>query len=112
MNIPITIAEDISRINYAMAIEQQIPKNQLIAFRYKVAITFRSLLKYKPWKFALYSDLDWSKMALGERICLNLAYIVVTSQQTNENMEPDISHVTQLLDKQLRQGVLEYLNNK
>ena len=112
MNIPITIVEDISRVNYAKAIEQHIPKNQLMAFRYKVAMAFRTLLKYKPWKFALYSGLDWSRMALGERTCLNLAYIVVSRQQSNENMEPDISHVTQFLDKQLRQGVLEYLNNK
>lgn len=68
---------------------------------------FAAFLKYKPHKQKLHADLDWQNMALGERVCLNLAYLL--SDSTNDI---DVLPALSLLDSELRKGVIEYLNSK
>lgn len=63
-------------MNYAKLADEYLSSEQITALKYKMALIFRNFLKYKMWKYELHQNLDNSCMALGERVCLNLAFLV------------------------------------
>jgi hypothetical protein len=96
-------------MNYQKLADEYLSSEQITALQYKIALIFRNFLKYKMWKYELHQNLDNSCMALGERVCLNLAFLVAI--QPFEMVEFSITAGDPLgfLDVELRQGVSESL---
>lgn len=84
---------------------------QINNIKYKMLIIFKSLLKYKLWKYELHKDLDGRCLAMGEKVCLNLSFVIAVRDMLNITEPLDYSIVTGL-DKELRQGLSDYLNSK
>ena len=81
--------------------------DQITALKYKMAFVFRDFLKYKMWKYELHQDLDNSCIALGERVCLNLAFLVAVQQfKTDIHIDININPLD-FIDSELRKGVSE-----
>lgn len=85
---------------------------QINNLKYKMIIIFKALLKYKLWKYELHKDLDGNCLAMGEKVCLNLSFIIAVRQILNITKPLDYSIASGLLDSELKQGLSDYLNNK
>ena len=96
-------------MNYKKLADEYLSSEKITALQYKMALIFRNFLKYKMWKYELHQNLDNSCMAFGERVCLNLAFLVAI--QPFEMVEFSITAGDPLgfLDAELRQGVSESL---
>jgi hypothetical protein len=98
-------------MNYESVACQLLAPAQINNLKYKMLIIFKSLLKYKLWKYELHKDLDGSCIALGEKVCLNLSFIIAARQILNITEPLDCSIATGLLDTELRQGLNDYLSS-
>jgi len=96
-------------MDYQKLAQEYLSSDQITALQYKMALIFRDFLKYKDWKYELHKDLNTNCMALGERVCLNLAFLLAI--QPFEVFEFSIPAEDPLgfLDAELRQGVSESL---
>lgn len=91
---------------HKLALEYLIPE-QITPLKYKMSMIFKDFLKYKLWKYELHKDLDNRCMAQGERVCLNLSFLVAVKQFTPVNLVMCIDNPLDYLDPELRKGVLE-----
>jgi len=85
---------------------------QLNYIKYKMLLVFRALLKHKMWKYELHKDLNGDCLAMGEKVCLNLSFIIVARKMLNISEPLDYSIAGGLLDKELRQGLSDYLSKR
>lgn len=85
---------------------------QINNIKYKMLHIFKALLKHKLWKYELHKDLDGSCLAMGEKVCLNLSFIITARRMLNVTEALDYSVASGLLDKELKQGLSEYLSNR
>ncbi len=99
-------------MDYELIAHQLLPSAQINNLKCKMLIIFKSLLKYKAWKYKLHKDLDGSCLAIGEKVCLNLSFIFAIRQILNIDVPVDCGVASGLLDKELRQGLVEYLTEK
>jgi len=83
--------------------------NQLMSLKYDMSLIFLDLLKYKMWKYDLHRDLDNSCIALGEKVCLNIAFIVAIQKFKTVKLSLPEENVLDYLDSELRRGVFESL---
>tara|TARA_R110000737_G_scaffold320244_1_gene331673 strand:+ start:123 stop:461 length:339 start_codon:yes stop_codon:yes gene_type:complete len=94
-------------MDYQRLADEYFSPDQLMSLKYKMTLVFRDFLKYKIWKYEKHKDLDYSCMALSERVCLNLAFLVAIKQfeidiQIDVNINP-----LDFIDSELRKGVSE-----
>ncbi|GAW96685.1 MULTISPECIES: hypothetical protein [Colwellia] len=82
---------------------------QINNIKYKMLHIFKALLKHKLWKYELHKDLDGSCLAMGEKVCLNLSFIIAARQMLNIDDPIDYSIAGGFLDKELKQGLTDYL---
>tara|TARA_B100000809_G_scaffold266679_1_gene330672 strand:- start:553 stop:972 length:420 start_codon:yes stop_codon:yes gene_type:complete len=97
-------------MDYQKVAHEYFSPDQIMSLKYKMTLVFRDFLKYKIWKYEKHKDLDYSCMALGERVCLNLAFLVAIKQfeidiQIDININP-----LDFIDSELRKGVSESLD--
>ena len=65
--------------------------------------------KYKTWKYELHQNLDNTCMALGERVCLNIAFLAaIRERETEIHIDININPLD-FIDTELRRGVSESL---
>lgn len=103
--------KQLTTMDYERVASQLFAPAQINNLKYKMLLVFKSLLKYKLWKYELHKDLDSSCMALGEKVCLNLSFIIAARQILNITEPVDYSVAMSLLDTELRQGLNEYLSS-
>tara|TARA_R110000744_G_scaffold26224_1_gene64698 strand:- start:456 stop:827 length:372 start_codon:yes stop_codon:yes gene_type:complete len=99
-------------MDYQKLADEYLPTEQITALKYKMALVLRDFLKYKMWKYEQHQDLDNSCIAHGERVCLNLTFLVAMKQ-----VEADIhikltTNPLDFIDPELRRGVSESLAYK
>ena len=97
-------------MDYELIAAQLLAPAQINNLKYKMLLVFKSLLKYKLWKYELHKDLDGSCMALGEKVCLNLSFIIAVRKILNITESLDYSVAMVLLDSEIRQGLNEYFS--
>lgn len=97
-------------MNYEPVACQLFAPAQINHLKYKMLLVFRSLLKYKLWKYELHKNLDSSCIAVGEKVCLNLAFIIAARRMLNITESIDYCVAMSLLDNKLRYGFSEYCN--
>ena len=68
---------------------------------------FKKFLKYKEWKYQLHKDMDGTLMALGERACLNLSFLLAIRQVLDIDIPLDLAGYSGHMDGELRKGVNE-----
>lgn len=96
-------------MDYQKVADEYFSPDQIMSLKYKMTLVFRDFLKYKMWKYELHKDLDNSCMAAGERVCLNLAFLVAIKQLDAE-IHIDINiNPLDFIDTELRRGVSESL---
>jgi len=98
-------------MDYELVAAQLLAPEQINNLKYKMLIIFKALLKYKLWKYELHNDLDTGCIAMGEKVCLNLSFIIAVRKMLNVTEPLDYSVASGLLDKELKQGLSEYLSN-
>lgn len=98
-------------MNYELVAHQVLAPAQINNLKYKMLFVFKALLKHKSWKYELHKNLDGSCMAMGEKVCLNLSFIITTRKMLNITEPLDYSIASGLLDSELRQGLSDYLHN-
>ena len=103
--------KQLTTIDYERVACQLFAPAQINHLKYKMLLVFRSLLKYKLWKYELHKDLDNSHMALGEKVCLNLSFFIAARQLLNITEPIDYCVASDFLDKELTLGLNEYLSN-
>jgi len=103
--------KQLTTIDYELLAHQLFAPAQINNLKYKMLLVFKSLLKYKLWKYELHKDLDGSCIALGEKVCLNLSFIIAARQILNITESLDCSIAMGLLDTELRQGLNDYLSS-
>lgn len=97
-------------MDYEFIAAQLLAPAQINNLKYKMLLVFKSLLKHKLWKYELHKDLNGSCLAMGEKVCLNLSFVIVVRQMLNITEPLDYSVASGLLDKELRLGLSEYLS--
>jgi hypothetical protein len=103
--------KQLTTMNYEFVARQLFAPAQINNLKYKMLLVFKSLLKYKLWKYELHNDLDGGCLALGEKVCLNLSFIIAARQLLNITEPFDYSVAMGLLDTGLRKGLSEYLES-
>ncbi len=98
-------------MDYEAVATQLFAPAQIHKLKYKMLLIFKALLKYKLWKYELHKDLDTGCIAMGEKVCVNLSFIIATRQILNITEPLDYNVSLALLDKELRQGLCSYINN-
>lgn len=98
-------------MDYELIARQLLAPAQINNLKYKMLIIFKTLLKYKLWKFELHKDLDVGCIAMGEKVCINLSFIIAVRKMLNVTEPVDYSVAIGLLDSKLRQGLNDYLSN-
>jgi hypothetical protein len=94
-------------MDYQKLADEYLPVDKIAPLRYKMSLIFHDFLKYKVWKYELHKHLDNSCMALGERVCLNLAFLVAI-QQLEADIHIDINiNPLDFIDSELRRSVSE-----
>jgi hypothetical protein len=96
-------------MNYESVACQLLAPAQINNLKYKMLIIFKSLLKYKLWKYELHKDLDGNCLAMGEKVCLNLSFIIAVRQMLNLTEPVDYSVAMGLLDNELKQGLNKFI---
>lgn len=96
-------------MDYQKLADEYLPVGKIASLKYKMTLIFRDFLKYKIWKYELHKNLDNSSMALGERVCLNLAFLITIQQFVVVEFFIPIGDTLGFLDAELRQGVSESL---
>jgi hypothetical protein len=96
-------------MDYELVARQLFAPAQINNLKYKMLFVFKSLLKYKLWKYELHKDLDGSCMALGEKVCLNLSFIITARQLLNITESIDYCVAISLLDTELQIGFSNYI---
>jgi hypothetical protein len=96
-------------MDYQRLAQQYLTVNQLTQLKYKMPLIFRDFLKYKMWKYELHQNLDNSCIALGERVCLNLSFLIAIQKIETVKLSLPEENVLDYLDAELRQGVSESL---
>lgn len=99
-------------MDYELVAAQLLAPAQINNLKYKMLIIFKALLKYKLWKYELHKDLDTGCIAMGEKVCVNLSFIIAVKQMLNIFEPLDYSIASALLDKELKQGLGEYLHSQ
>jgi hypothetical protein len=98
-------------MDYELVARHLFAPAQINNLKYKMLLVFKSLLKYKLWKYELHKDLDGSCMALGEKVCLNLSFIIAARRMLNITEPFDYDVAMGILDSELQLGLNEYLDN-
>ena len=111
LSAPISFKQLIAMDYESLAIKLFAPA-QINNIKYKMLHIFKALLKHKLWKYELHKDLDGSLSAMGEKVCLNLSFIITARRILNITESLDYSIASGLLDKELKQGLSEYLSNR
>jgi len=94
-------------MDYQRLADEYFSPDQLMSLKYKMTLIFRDFLKYKMWKYDQHEDLNNNCMAAGERVCLNLAFLVAI-QQLEADIHIDINiNPLNFIDSELRRGVSE-----
>jgi hypothetical protein len=96
-------------MDYQRLAHEYLTINQLTQLKYKMSLIFLDFLKFKMWKYELHMDLDNSCMALGERVCLNLAFLIAIQEIETVKLSLSSENVLDYLDAELRRGVSESL---
>jgi len=96
-------------MDYQKIAHQYLAVNHLTALKYNMSLIFLDLLKYKMWKYDLHKDLDNSFIALGERVCLNLSFLIAIQKIETVKLSLPEDNILDYLDAELRQGVSESL---
>lgn len=94
-------------MDYQKVADEYFSPDQIMSLKYKMTLVFRDFLKYKMWKYELHKDLDNSCMAAGERVCLNLAFLVAIRPLDVVEFSIPAGGFLGFLDVELRQGVSE-----
>ena len=94
-------------MDYNKLAQQYLRPEQIIPLKYKVLLIFREFLKYKIWKYEMHKDLNNSCMAMGERVCLNIAFLTAIQKLEIVNLSPPSLNLLDLLDRELKRGVSE-----
>lgn len=98
-------------MDYEFVAAQLLAPAQINNNTYKMLIIFKSLLKYKLWKYELHKNLDTSCIAMDEKVCINLTFIIAIRQIFNMTEPVNYGVDIGLLDKELRQELSEYLSS-
>lgn len=94
-------------MNYQKLSDEYLPVDKIAPLKHKMSLIFQDFLKFKMWKYEQHKDLDNSCMAAGERVCLNLAFLVAMKQVEAE-IHIDINiNPLDFIDPELRKGVSE-----
>lgn len=96
-------------MDYELVAYHLLAPAQINNLKYKMLLIFKSLLKYKTWKYELHKDLDGNCLAMGEKVCLKLSFIIAVRKMLNVNESVDYSIAMGLLDGGLKQGLSDYL---
>tara|TARA_R110001583_G_scaffold195385_2_gene372476 strand:- start:452 stop:886 length:435 start_codon:yes stop_codon:yes gene_type:complete len=96
-------------MNYQKLADEYLPVDKIAPLKYKMTLIFHDFLKFKVWKYELHKDLDSSCMALGERVCLNLAFLVAIQKFGTAKLSLPEGNILDYLDAELRRGVSESL---
>jgi len=96
-------------MDYQKLAHKYLSSDKITPLKYKMTLIFRDFLKYKMWKYELHQNLDNSCMALGERVCLNLAFLVAIQKFKTVKLSLPGENVLGFLDAELRRGVSESL---
>jgi hypothetical protein len=96
-------------MDYESVAVQLFTPAQINNIKYKMLHIFKALLKHKLWKYELHKDLDGSCLAMGEKVCLNLAFTITVRRMLKITEPLDYSVASGLLDKELKQGLADYL---
>ncbi len=96
-------------MDYQKVAHDYFSSDKIKSLKYKMTLVFRDFLKFKVWKYEQHKDLDSSWMALGERVCLNLAFLVAIQKFDTVKISLPEENVLDYLDAELRQGVSESL---
>lgn len=96
-------------MDYELIAHQLLAPAQINNLKYKMLLVFKALLKHKLWKYELHKDLNGSCLAMGEKVCLNLSFVIAVRQMLNVTEPLDYSVACGLLDDELRQGLVEYI---
>lgn len=99
-------------MDYELVAHQLLAPAQINNLKYKMLHVFKSLLKYKLWKYELHKDLNGSSLAMGEKVCLNLSFIIAARKMLNITEPLDYSIASGFLDNKLKQGLSKYLSNR
>lgn len=111
LSAPISIKQ-LTTMDYELVATKLFAPAQINNLKYKMLLVFKSLLKYKLWKYELHKDLDGSCMALGEKVCLNLSFIIAARQMLTITKLLDYDVAMGILDSELQLGLNEYLDNQ
>lgn len=99
--------KSITSMDYEKLAHEYLQADQIAPLKYKMSLIFRDFLKYKMWKYELHKDLDNSCIALGERFCLNLAFLVAIQRfETDIHIDININPLD-FIDPELKKGVSE-----
>ena len=94
-------------MDYEKVAQEYLPPDKFMSLKYKMTLVFRDFLKYKIWKYEQHKDLDSSCMAAGERVCLNLVFLVAIQRfETDIHIDININPLD-FIDSELKQGVSE-----
>ncbi|WP_157443063.1 hypothetical protein [Colwellia piezophila] len=96
-------------MDYQKIAHEYFTANEIAELKYKMTLIFRDFLKYKMWKYELHQNLDNSCMALGERVCLNLSFVIAIQKIETVKLSLPEENILDYLDAELRQGVSESL---
>lgn len=96
-------------MDYELVAAQLLAPAQINNLKYKILHIFKALLKHKTWKYELHKGLDTGCIAMGEKVCINLAFIIVVRQMLNVTEPLDYRVASGLLDCELKQGLSDYL---
>lgn len=83
--------------------------NQLMPLKNDMSLIFLDFLKYKMWKYDLHKGLDNSCITLGEKACLNIAFLVAIQKFITVKLSLPEENILDYLDAELRLGVSESL---
>jgi hypothetical protein len=109
LNIP--TATQLVTMDYEYIAAQLLAPAQINNLKYKMLLIFKALLKHKLWKYELHKNLDTGCIAMGEKVCINLSFIIAVKQMLNMTEPLDYSVANGLLDNELQQGLSDYLSN-
>jgi len=94
-------------MDYEKVAHEYLSPNKLLSLKFKMSLIFCDFLKYKIWKYEQHKYLDSTCMALGERVCLNLAFLIAIQQfETDIHIDININPLG-FIDSKLRLGVSE-----